>query len=173
MIYRMASLARDGALPGNARIEYARRDYLQAWPREALQSPFPGIDASDARRMLAMYKDLIRRMQRRGVRLLAGTDTPNPYCVPGFALHEELALLVDAGLTPAEAIRAATWNPAEFLGVTRDFGSVEPGKVADFVVLDANPLNAIANTSRVHAVVRRGHVIDSAALRSMLEAARH
>src|SRR6185369_17452807 len=133
-------LARDGRLPGSERIEYARRDYLQAWPREALDMPFPGIDSDSARRMLAVYKDLVRRMQQRGVRLLAGTDTPNAYCLPGFALHEELALLVEAGLSPAEALRAATWNPAEFLHVTQDYGSVESGKVADLVVLDANPL---------------------------------
>jgi len=122
--------------------------------------------------MLVVYKDLIRRMQQRGVRILAGTDTPNAYCMPGFALHGELALLAEAGLTPADALRTATWNPAEFLRITQDYGSIEPGKVADLVVLDANPLTAIANTSGIHAVVRRGHLIDSAALRSMLEGVR-
>ena len=172
MIYRIASLARDGRLPADTRIEYARRDYLQAWPREALELPFVGIDAEVARRMLVVYKDLIRRMQQRGVRILAGTDTPNAYCMPGFALHGELALLAEAGLTPAEALRTATWNPAEFLRITQDYGSIEPGKVADLVVLDANPLIAMSNTSRIHAVVRRGHLIDSAALRSMLEGVR-
>ncbi len=171
-IYRIASLARGGRLPGDAPIRYARRDYLQAWPREALEMPFAGIDADSARRMLLVYKDLVRRMQQRGVRILAGTDTPNPYCVPGFALHEELALLVEAGLTPAEALRTATWNPAEFLHTTQDYGSIEAGKVADLVVLDANPLLAITNTMRIHAVVRRGRVIDSAGVRTMLDGVR-
>jgi hypothetical protein len=169
MIYRIAAKARDDRMPGDTRIEYARRDYLQSWPREDLEIPFSGIDRDAARRLLAAYKDLVRRMQQRGVRILAGTDTPIAYCVPGFALHQELVLFVEAGLTPAEALRTATWNPAEFLGITRDYGSIEPGKVADLVVLDADPRIAIANTTRVHAVVRRGHVIDSAALRSMLE----
>jgi len=91
-------------------------------------------------RLLAVYKDLVRRMEQRGVRILAGTDTPYPYCVPGFALYEELALLAEVGLSPAAALRTATWNPAEFLHVSRDYGSLEPGKVADLVVLDANPL---------------------------------
>jgi imidazolonepropionase-like amidohydrolase len=171
-IYRVAALASDGRLPGSARIEYVRRDYLQAWPREALAMPFPGIDAETARRLVVVYRDLVRRMQQRGVRLLAGTDTPYAYCVTGFALHDELSLFAESGLTPAEALRTATWNPVEFLGLTRDFGSIEPGKVADLVVLDANPLISIANTRRVHAVVRRGHVIDSAALASMLEQVR-
>src|SRR5436305_3940841 len=102
-----------------------------------------GMDGTTARRVFTAYKDLVRRMQQGGVRILAGTDTPYPYRVPGFALHEELALLEEAGLSPAAALRAATWNPAEFLHVSRDYGSLEPGKVADLVVLDADPLIAI------------------------------
>jgi imidazolonepropionase-like amidohydrolase len=172
VIFRTASLAEDHKLPGGAAIQYARRDYLKAWPREALGGPFGGLDADSARRLLAVYQDLVRRMDRRGVRILAGTDTPYPYCVPGFALHQELALLVEAGLSPAAALRSATWNPAEFLRVTQDYGSIESGKVADLVVLDANPLIAIANTTRIHAVMRRGRLIDSAALRSMVEGVR-
>jgi imidazolonepropionase-like amidohydrolase len=111
-------------------------------------------------------------MEQRGVQILAGTDTPYPYCVPGFALHEELALLEEAGLSPAAALRTATWNPAEFLHVSREYGSLEPGKVADLVVLDANPLIAIANTTRIQAVMRRGHLIEAGALRSMLDGVR-
>ncbi len=172
IIHKIASLAQDHRLPGDAPIQYARRDYLQAWPREALAMPSGGLDADSARRLLAVYQDLVGRMQRRGVRILAGTDTPYPYCVPGFALHEELALLVDSGLSPAEALRTATWNPAEFLHVSRDYGSIEPGKVADLVILDANPLVAIRNTTRIQAVMRRGHLMEAAALQSMLERVR-
>jgi imidazolonepropionase-like amidohydrolase len=172
MIYRIANLAQDHRLPGEAPIQYARRDYLKSWPRESLEGPFAGLDADSARRLLAVYQDLVRRMEQRGVRILAGTDTPYPYCVPGFALHEELALLVEAGLSPAAALRTATWNPAEFLHVSHDYGSIEPGKVADLVVLNANPLVAIGNTIRIEAVVRRGHLIEAAGLRSMLEGVR-
>jgi hypothetical protein len=92
VIYRVASLAQDHRLPGDAPIQYARRDYLQAWPREALQGPFGPMDADSARRLRAAYRDLVRLMDQRGVRILAGTDTPFPFCVPGFALHDELAL---------------------------------------------------------------------------------
>jgi hypothetical protein len=173
VIHKIASLAQEHRLPGDAPIEYARRDYLQAWPREALEGPFGGPDAVTARRLLAVYRDLVRRMEQRGVRILAGTDTPYPYCVPGFALHQELALLVEAGLSPAAALRAATSNPAEFMHVSRDYGAIDPGKVADLVVLDADPLAAIANTARIHAVVRRGHLIDAAALRAMLDVVRN
>src|SRR5947199_5580140 len=113
-----------------------------------------GLYAGTARRLLTVYKDLVRRMERHGVRILAGTDTPYPYRVPGFALQEELALLAEAGLSPAAALRAATWNPAEFLHIDRDYGSLEPGKMADLVVLDANPLVAVASTTRIQAVMR-------------------
>ena len=168
VIHQVGVLAEEHKLPGGAPVQYARQDYLKSWPREAMGGPFGGLDADSARRVFAVYQDLLRRMDRRGVRILAGTDTPYPYYVPGFALHEELELLVEAGLSPAAALRAATWNPAEFLHVSRDYGSVGPGKVADLVVLDANPLTAIANTRRIRAVVRRGHLIEADALRGML-----
>jgi hypothetical protein len=171
-VYRIATLAEGRKLPGYTPLQYARRDYLNAWPREARGGPMGGLDAQTAPRVFTVYKDLVRRMEQKGVRILAGTDTPYPYCVPGFALHEELALLAEAGLSPAAALRAATWNPAEFLHVSRDYGSLEPGKVADLVVLDANPLLAIANTTRIQAVMRRGRLIEAAALSSMLEAVR-
>ncbi|HWD00180.1 MAG TPA: amidohydrolase family protein [Candidatus Sulfopaludibacter sp.] len=171
-IYRIASLAQDRKLPGDAPIQYARRDYLNSWPRGALEGPMGEMDSETSRRVFALYKDLVRRMEQRGVRILAGTDTPYPYQVPGFALHQELALLAEAGLSPAAALRTATWNPVEFLHVSRDYGSLEPGKVADLVVLDANPLIAIANATRIQAVMRRGHMIEAAALRSMLDGVR-
>jgi hypothetical protein len=172
VIHRIASLAQDRRLPGDIPIQYARRDYLKSWPRESLGVPSGGLDADTARRLLTVYQDLVRRMERRGVRILAGTDTPYPFCVPGFALHQELALLVEAGLSPAAALRTATWNPAEFSRVSRDYGSIEPGKVADLVVLNANPLVAIGNTTRIEAVVRRGRLIEAAGLRAMLEGVR-
>jgi imidazolonepropionase-like amidohydrolase len=153
---------------GDAPIQYARPDYLNSWIRELRES----AGEEDTARLLPVYRDLVRRMDRRGVRILAGTDTPAAYCIPGFALHEELALLVESGLTPAAALRAATSSPAEFLHIDTDYGSIDAGKVADLVILDANPLVAIANTKRIHAVVRRGHLVDSADLHDMLEGVR-
>jgi imidazolonepropionase-like amidohydrolase len=108
---------------------------------------------------------LVAAMHRAGVKILAGTDTPNPFVFPGTSLHDELALLVDAGFTPLQSLQSATIRPAEYLGMTDRLGSVAPGKFADLVLLDADPLTDIANTRRIAAVVLNGKLqhLDSAA----------
>jgi imidazolonepropionase-like amidohydrolase len=98
------------------------------------------------------------------VSLLAGTDAGALYTYPGSSLHDELAQLVRAGLTPAAALRAATLGPAEFLGATDSLGTVAVGKVADLVLLDADPLADIGNTRRIRAVVLRGRLFGREAL---------
>jgi imidazolonepropionase-like amidohydrolase len=112
--------------------------------------------------------DLIRGLRRAGVRFLAGTDLGNPYVFPGFSLHDELGLLVGAGLTPLEALRSATLGPAEFLGESDSLGTVEGGKVADLVLLNANPLDDIANVGRIDAVCVRGTLLGRASLDRLL-----
>ena len=114
------------------------------------------------------YLDLVAGLQRAGVGILAGTDTENPYCFPGFSLHDELSLLVDAGLTPMQALQAATINPARFLNREKDLGTIEPGKLADIVMLDANPLENINNTRKIAAVVLNGKLFPKTALDNML-----
>lgn len=111
---------------------------------------------------------LVGALHDAGVRLLAGTDAPAPGLVPGVSLHEELALLVDAGLTPSEALLAATREPARFLGIDHRVGAVLPGYDADLVVLDADPTLDIRHTRRVRAVVGRGRLLDRAELDRML-----
>src|SRR5207247_11130954 len=91
------------------------------------------------RKEFQKYKDLTGILHRAGVPLLAGTDTPEPYCPPGFALHLELELLVESGLSPAAALEAATINIARSLKQADNLGSIEPGKLADLVVLAADP----------------------------------
>ena len=109
-----------------------------------------------------------REMKEAGVRLLAGTDTPQPFVFPGFSLHEELGLLVKSGLTPLEALQTATINPAEFFGMQGALGTIEKGMTADLVLLDANPLTDIANTRRINAVIANGRLFDRAALDALL-----
>ena len=107
-------------------------------------------------------------LNRAGVGLLAGTDAPRAFVYPGFSLHEELALLVRSGLTSLEALRTATYNPASYLGSLDSLGTIEKGKIADLVLLDADPVKDIHNTTRISAVIANGRVIDSAARAALL-----
>ncbi len=108
--------------------------------------------------IFAGFKDLMPQLQAHHIDLLAGTDLGDAGIVPGVSLHDELALLVDAGLTPAEALRSATLNPARFLGLTDSLGTIEPGKIADLVLLAADPLADIRNTRAIVTVIRAGKV---------------
>jgi imidazolonepropionase-like amidohydrolase len=123
------------------------------------------------RRVFTAQQKLVSSMQRAGVQLLIGTDVANDWLVPGFTVHDELALFVGAGLSPAEALRAATLTPAKYLQATDSLGSVAVGHVADLVLLDANPLADIHNTQRVRAVFIRGRYLDRTTLDSLLSTA--
>jgi imidazolonepropionase-like amidohydrolase len=108
-------------------------------------------------------------MQREKVNLLAGTDAGGIRdVVPGFGLHDELILLVQAGLKPIEALQAATINPAKYLNMTDLLGTIEKGKLADLVLLDANPLADISNTRKINAVVVNGRLLKREDLDEML-----
>ena len=97
---------------------------------------------------------------RAGGRIYAGTDS-SAATTPGLSLHHEMQLLVDAGLTPMEAIMAATSNGAAVLGLERTLGTVEEGKAADLVLVDANPLQEITNTTKIFRVIKDGRVVDT------------
>jgi imidazolonepropionase-like amidohydrolase len=107
---------------------------------------------------------LVGRFHRAGGTVLAGTDCPNVAIVSGYSLHRELELLVRAGLSPAEAIMAATRRPAERLDRAEEFGTIAPGRAADLVLLAADPLEDIRNTRRIERVVARGRVWEPATL---------
>jgi imidazolonepropionase-like amidohydrolase len=123
----------------------------------------------ESKPMLLELRAVTGLMNRAGVVLLAGTDMSfvRP---PGFVLHDELVLLVQSGLTAAEALRAATVNPARLLRY-QDAGIIAPGAAADLVLLDSNPLDDIRNTQRIRAVVLRGKYLDREALNKLLAAA--
>jgi hypothetical protein len=114
---------------------------------------------------------LLRIAHRAGLPILAGTDGGAPVMTvepPGFALHLELTMYVSEGLTPLEALQAATINPAKLLHGTDSLGTVAPGKLADLVLLDADPLQNITNTTLIRAVVANGRYFDRAALDQLL-----
>jgi Amidohydrolase family len=150
----------------DGRLRYIPRLLQQRWNFRMANRG--GGDNAGAKRVLQKQFEIVGSMQKAGVPILAGTDTGNPFCFPGFSLHEELALLVIAGLTPLEALRSATLNPAKFFGLDQTLGTIEQGKIADLVLLDANPLLDIRNTQRINAVVSNGRLFDRKALDKML-----
>lgn len=131
-----------------------------------LSAPFAATHPLAA--VYSRMQDAVRRMSARGVGLLAGTDTPGLGAVPGRSLHEELGLLVAAGLTPRAALRAATTGAADFLEARDSLGTIREGAFADLVLLDGDPLADIAQTQRIRAVFARGRYFDRAALDRLL-----
>jgi imidazolonepropionase-like amidohydrolase len=118
---------------------------------------------------LAALAAATRVLHEAGAGLLLGSDTINPFVVPGFSIHEELRHLTDAGLTPYEALVGGTRNAARFLQ-TNDFGTVQTGARADLILLDANPLEDVANFKRRVGVMTRGVWLTEADLQVRLNA---
>ncbi|HVS15086.1 MAG TPA: amidohydrolase family protein [Thermoanaerobaculia bacterium] len=117
----------------------------------------------------APFDDLlasIGMLHRHGVHIGVGTDSGNAFVFPGYSVHRELELLVQAGLTPTEAIEAATRRAAEILNAEDEFGTIEPGKRADLLILRANPLEDIRHTRSLEVVISEGQVVDRQALLS-------
>lgn len=114
---------------------------------------------------------LVKAMHRSGVKFMAGTDSSVPFVFPGFSLHDELELFVASGFTPFEALQTATRNPAEFLGLIKDLGTLEKGKLADLVILESNPLEDIRNTRKIFGVVINGRYLPKESLQTMLDEA--
>ena len=112
----------------------------------------------DRQREFAKYQELTGKLYRAGVPLLVGTDAPEPQVTPGFSLHQELEMLVESGLPPAAALRAATLHNAMALGQEKQLGTIAQGKWADIVLLAANPLDDIRNTRKIELVIRGGLV---------------
>lgn len=120
------------------------------------------------KKSLELQEKTVKAFDDAGVPVMAGTDAPLTFIYPGFALHDELAKFVEAGLSPYRALRAATVTPAEFLGISGKTGTVEKGKAADLVLLDANPLGDISNTRRIAGVFVNGRWIPKSEIDSKL-----
>jgi imidazolonepropionase-like amidohydrolase len=152
-----------------------RRKYMAPLTREHWEknNPIPQnvspADMTDRKQVLQRMFGVVRAMRKAGVSMLAGTDPPTRDVFPGFSLHDELGLLVEAGLTPLEALQSATLNAAKCLGVSDSFGAVERGKIPDLVLLEADPLADIANTKKIAAVVVAGKYFARPALDQMLQ----
>jgi hypothetical protein len=169
-VLRSMAYSDDSSFTNDPRLKYIPRDIVSSWNPKA--DPFlkdkTAADWALSKKVFSKDLEVVGAMKRAGVEMLAGTDTLNPYCLPGFSLHDELGLLVQSGLSPMQALQAATLNPARFLGREQDLGTVATGKIADLVLLDANPLEDIANTRKISTVVFGGQFFSRASLDEML-----
>jgi imidazolonepropionase-like amidohydrolase len=152
-------------VPADARKRWQdnRARYLKSAPPEAFTA------ASDVARVSGRA---IGTLHAAGARILAGTDTFDAFVLPGVSLHQELALLVQAGLPPLAALQSATKDAADYRGSLDREGTIAPKKRADLLLIDANPLTDIANLKQIHAVVQAGRVFDRAELDQLLQSAR-
>jgi imidazolonepropionase-like amidohydrolase len=173
IVGRNAALGGDPVLTADPRLQSMPAEVVASWNPQGT-TPSPQRTADD----LAIGEQLMETgavmtlsMQRAGVALMAGTDVGLPYLLPGFSLHDELALLVEAGLSPLEALQTATRNPAQAMGLGDEVGTIEVSKVAGLVLLDADPLAEITNTTGIAAVVANGRLLERPELHGLLQAA--
>lgn len=161
-VYRVLDRPAEVA-PADERLKYVPVAVVEGW-RWALENIVKaGWTPEETAQRHTLFDHrlaFVGELARAGVPVVAGTDGGDmPFVIPGFSLHDELASLVRAGLSPLDALRAATIEPARMLGLDDTLGTVEQGKLADLVVLDADPLVDIRNTTRIHTVITRGRVI--------------
>ena len=157
------------------RMQYVSAEELQWWkPEKGMLTKYrtPEYIAMRKREYAKMLEE-VHRAQTLGVHLLAGTDITIPYTYPGFSLHDELRLFVEAGLTPRQALETATTNPSFFLGLSKTWGRVAPGYTANMVMLNADPLVDISNIDEIDSVVVRGQRLDRDQLDQLLNDAKH
>ena len=156
----------------DARVKYVPASWrTKTWKRftDEITQGYGTDDLATRRKFIEKELEVVSMLHKAGVPFLAGTDTPaGVHIFPGFSLHEELQRFVAAGFTPLEALQTATLNPARFLGMEDQLGTVEKGKLADLVLLSANPLEGIANTQKVAGVVSNGHYFSRGDLDKML-----
>ncbi len=169
---RGGNLIDETGFADDTRAKYAPAYWKDVtWKRftEEIVHEYSTDDLATRKRFIEIELKVVNAMHRAGIPFLAGTDTPpGVYVFPGFSLHEELQRFVAAGFTPMEALQTATLNPAKFLGTDDRLGTIEKGKVADLVLLEANPLDDIRNTQKIAAVIVNGRYLSRADLDKML-----
>ena len=137
--------------------QYLPKNLQKNWYIESIDMAKKEVSENDK-----IFEDwsmkIVGLFNKYGVKIIAGTDTPIGFLTPGYSLHKELELLVEAGLNPLQALQSATVTPAEFFNLESKMGTIEPGKYADLVILNGNPLDSIKNTQNIHMVIAKGEI---------------
>ncbi len=169
---KMDAFAGNEDYRNDARLKYIHPFFKKQWDEDAEDMTAEDPSQSGRKTFMDFYiagVELTGKAHAAGVNIIAGTDANDTFIFPGSGLHEELRRFVQAGLTPAEALKTATLNPARYFEVLQDFGTVAAGKKADLIILNANPLEDIGNTEAIEFVLFDGNVYTKDALDSMLD----
>lgn len=160
----------DTSVTNDSRLKYMSEETLTYW-KETTENDLKNnteIDWQNKRKRWQVELEIMKILISENVPIMAGTDADNPYAFPGFSLHDEMALYVECGMTPVEALRAATIVPIKFLNMTDSLGTIKKGKLADLVLLSANPLEDIKNTTKINAVIANGRLYSRSYIDSIL-----
>jgi imidazolonepropionase-like amidohydrolase len=140
---------------------YLSRSLVDQWVKgkdATLGRPYmwfvPASKSGD--QVMVIRRKMLRALHDAGARVALGTDSPQSFSVPGFSIHREMPIMVECGFTPFEVLQSGTRAPAEYFGALSEFGTVEVGRRADLILLEANPLQNVANVSRRAGVMVRG-----------------
>ena len=144
--------------PDNLKMPRPLRDFWAA-DRETRLTNYSAGPLETRRKTFRKYQDLVGMLHEAGAKILVGTDAPEPQVAPGYSLHKEMELLVESGMSPASVLQAATRVNAEVLREENHLGSIEPGKLADLVLLRADPLEDIRNTRQIDRIINAGEVL--------------
>ena len=136
-------------------VKYMPPETVARW-RQAVDIRLGTSDVATNRRVAMLRRTILKALHDGGANIALGTDSPQIFSVPGFAIHHEMELYVDIGMTPYEVLEIGTRKPAEYFDATDDFGTVAVGKRADLVLLTSNPLDDIANAARRAGVMVAG-----------------
>ena len=130
--------------------------------RQAVDQRLGASDVETNRRVAALRRRMLKALHDGGANIALGTDSPQIFSVPGFAMHHEMRLYVELGMTPYEVLEIGTRKPAEYFGATDDFGTVAVGRRADLMLLNANPMDDIANVADRAGVMVNGRWLPAA-----------
>jgi imidazolonepropionase-like amidohydrolase len=155
------------AMARRPEMKYVQPQTVQNWIGQ--KQKFAQMPSADRQKYLALRRSLIKQLHAAGVPFLLGSDAPQMWNVPGFSIHRELQVMVAAGLTPYEALRSGTANVAAHFGTAATAGTVAKGKRADLVLVDANPLDDIANSAKIAGVMLNGRWMSKADIDKRLE----
>lgn len=161
----------DTNLLNDDRMQYVGRFMRDFWDyrKDFRFKTWTQQDFEQSRQEFKMKLRFVQLIHKAGIPIIAGTDYPNPHCYPGFGIHDEMEWLVKAGLSPAEALKTATFNPAKYLQQSEKNGTIAVNKYANLVLLNKNPLENIRHTKTIEMVFVKGKSFTSAQLQNMLD----